>query len=404
MSTLLQINTSVNRGSTGRIAEQIAEKAIDRGWDCYTAYSNIANPSKTHLYRISNKFTVYRHGFYSRLFDTAGLGSIKATQKFISFIDEIKPDIVHLHNIHGYVLNYKILFEYLNKQNIPVVWTFHDFWAITGHCCHFISANCTKWQIECNHCPKTRGYPTSYFDFSRRNFLLKKELFTKSNLHVVAVSKWVEKLTHLSFLKNKDIRCIENGVDIESFKPLTYKGYSIPDDKYVIMGVASQWNASKGLQDYCCLSEKLSDDEIIVLVGLNVKQIKQLPKNIIGIKRTESVDELARLYSRADVITSLSYGETFGLTIIEGYACGTPAVVYDNTALPQLINEKLGHVVPTGNIRALYETLQEMKASSFKKHHSSDCIQYARNHFDKDKCFNMYVDLYEELVKEKFMI
>lgn len=400
MPTLLQINVSVNRGSTGRIAEQIAEKAINRGWNCYTAYSNLANPSKTHLYRISNTFTVYLHGLYSRLFDMAGLGSRKATLRFISFIDEIKPDIVHLHNIHDYVLNYKILFEHLSKQNIPVVWTFHDFWAITGHCSHFTGANCSKWQVECNHCPLKKDYPTSCSDFSKRNYLLKKELFTKSNIHVVAVSKWVEEMTHLSFLKDKDIRCIENGVDVVSFKSSEYKGCIIPDNKFVILGVASQWSAGKGLQDYYSLSEMLSDDEIIVLVGLNDKQLKQLPKNIVGIRRTESVDELAQIYSRADVVTSLSYAETFGLTIIEGYACGTPAIVYDNTALPSLVNENIGRVVPTGDLRALYKALQEMKMSGFKNKHSSDCIQYVRDHFDKNKCYNMYVDLYEELIEK----
>ena len=398
MYTLLQINVSVNRGSTGHIAEQIAEIAIDRGWQCYTAFSNKANPSKTIIYRIGNKFTRYHHALLSRLLDMDGLGSKKATHRLISFIDSINPDVVHLHNIHGYVLNYPILFDYLNKKAIPVVWTFHDFWAITGHCSHFVETNCTKWKMECHNCELHNCYPTSLTDFSNRNFNLKKKLFNASNLHVVAVSKWVEELTRDSFLKNKDIRCIENGIDLSHFKPTVYEGNIIPSGKYVIMGVASQWGVGKGLQDYLRLSKMLNDDEIIVLVGLNDKQLKQIPNKIIGIKRSESIDELAQLYSRADVVTSLSYAETFGLTIIEGYACGTPAVVYDNTALPQIVNDSIGRVVPTGNVDFLYKIIQQMKTSNFKVNHSNDCVQYTRDHFDKNNFYNKYVDLYEELV------
>lgn len=398
MPTLLQINTSVNRGSTGHIAEQIAEKAIAKGWKCYTAFSRSQNLSKTDTYRIGSSKTVKLHGLLARLFDMAGLGSKKATIKFIDYITSIRPDIVHLHNIHGYVLNYKLLFEYLNEHNIPVVWTFHDFWAITGHCCHFVNTNCEKWKTQCIHCPLTSSYPKSYLDFSKRNYSLKKSLFTTSNLHIVSVSKWVEEVTRLSFLKNKDIRCIENGVDVNVFKPSLYKGNAIPSDKYVIMGVASQWSDGKGLQDYYRLSESLSDDEIIVLVGLNANQMQQLPKKIIGIQRTESVQELAQLYSRADVITSLSYAETFGLTIIEAYACGTPAIVYANTALPLLITPQTGKIVPTGDVNRLYQMIQEMKISDFKIQHIPDCIVYATENFNKDKCFEKYVDLYEELL------
>lgn len=398
MPTLLQINVSVNRGSTGRIAEQIAEKAIARGWRCYTAYSNRSNPTKTTVFRIGSGGTRSVHALMARLFDMAGLGSTHATRRFISFIDDIKPDVVHLHNIHGYVLNYKILFGYLNLKRIPVVWTFHDFWAITGHCSHFVDANCSRWQVECNNCPLHMYYPTSYTDFSKRNYILKKRLFKESNLHIVAVSRWVEKITRCSFLKEKDIRCIENGVDINLFKPSKCTSYPIPKDKFIIMGVASQWNGAKGLHDYILLSEKLADNEMIVLVGLNERQLEKLPKTIMGIKRTESIEQLAQLYSCANVVTSLSYAETFGLTIIEGYACGTPAIVYDNTALPQLVNERLGLVVPTGDINALYEAIQLMKKTDFKANHYTDCIRFARERFDKDRCFNQYVDLYEEII------
>lgn len=399
MPTLLQINTSANRGSTGHIAEEIAEKAMAKGWKCYTAYSRSVNPSQTQTFRIGNARTVKWHGVLTRLFDMAGLGAQRATHGLIEYMEEIKPDVVHLHNIHGYVLNYKVLFEYLNEHQIPVVWTFHDFWAITGHCSHFVGANCERWKFECNKCPLIDNYPKSYLDFSKRNFNLKKRLFSTSNLHIVAVSKWVEELTKQSFLKGKDIRCIENGVDLNVFKHSEYYGNQIPLDKYVIMGVASQWSAGKGFDDYLKLSKLLADDEVIVLVGLQDPQLRLLPDNVVGIKRTESVEELAQLYTRADVVTSLSYAETFGLTIVEGYACGTPAIVYDNTAPPSLIKPGTGRVVPTGDVDTLYKAIQDMKTYHFKSLHSCECVNYARESFDKDKLFETYVDLYEDLLK-----
>lgn len=399
MPKLLQINVTANWGSTGKIAEQIGMCAQDHGWESYIAYNRRANESASQLIKIGTKFDMYTHALVARLFDAAGLGSWFATKRFLKKVEQIKPDVVHLHNIHGYVLNYKLLFEYLNKNHIPVVWTFHDFWAITGHCGHFVSVKCERWRTGCHDCPLHKGYPSSITDFSKRNYALKKRLFTASNLHVVAVSKWVEQLSRLSFLKDKDIRNIDNGIDLCIFKPtIDCQHPQIDNEKYVIMGVATQWGRGKGLDDYKKLSAMLSDDELIVLVGMNEDQMAQLPPNIIGIKRTSSQKELAALYTRADVVTILSRAETFGLTAVEGYACGTPAIAYDNTAPPLLITLETGRVVPTGDVETLYKTIQEMKTSDFKTQHSSDCINYARENFDKDKCFEKYIDLYNKLL------
>lgn len=400
MPKLLQINVTSNWGSTGKIAEQIGTCAQKSGWESYIAYNRRASKSSSLLIKIGSKYDMYTHAIIARLFDAAGLGSWFATKRFLKEVKRINPDVVHLHNIHGYVLNYKLLFEYLNKRDIPVVWTFHDFWAITGHCSHFVGASCERWQNGCHDCPLYKNYPSSITDFSKRNYALKKRLFTASDLHVVAVSKWVEQLTKLSFLKNKDIRNIDNGIDMSIFKPTpSYQHPSIDADKYVIIGVATQWGAGKGLNDYKKLASMLSDDELIVLVGMDENQIAQLPPKIIGIKRTSTQQELAALYSRADVVAILSQAETFGLTAIEGYACGTPAIVYDNTALPLLVRPETGRVVPTEDVETLYSTIQEFKKTKFKPQHSDDCIQYARENFDKDKCFEKYIDLYESLLR-----
>lgn len=399
MKKVLQINVTANWGSTGKIAEQIGTCAQKHGWESYIAYNRRASKSSSHLIKIGSKFDLYAHAMIARLFDATGLGSWVATKRFLKEVEQINPDIVHLHNIHGYVLNYKLLFEYLNKNNIPVVWTFHDFWAITGHCSHFVTINCDRWQSGCHDCPLHKGYPASITDYSKRNYTLKKALLTASNLHVVTVSKWVEQLSRLSFVKDKDIRNIDNGIDLSIFKPTSEYGHpQIPNGKFVIMGVATQWGSGKGLDDYKKLSTLLSEDELIVLVGMNEDQITQLPPNIIGIMRTSTQKELAALYTRANVVTILSRAETFGLTVVEGYACGTPAIVYDNTAPPLLIKPDTGSVVPTGDIEALYYTIKEMKTSQFKSLHNSDCINYAREHFDKDKLFEKYVQLYEELL------
>jgi len=402
MHKLLQINVTSNWGSTGRIAEGCNLAAMAQGWDCYVAYSRMCNPSKSKAFRIGGKFDLVIAGVEARLFDRAGLSQRRATRKLIRQIKEIKPDIIHIHNIHGYVVNYKILFEYLNHTDIKVVWTFHDFWAFTGHCGHFVAANCERWKTECFNCPLHKGYPSSLSDFSRRNYRLKKDLFVSNqNLHIVAVSDWVGNLTRQSFLKDKDIQVIPNGVDLNVFKPtegITHP--KIKDDTFVIMAVSSQWkNNGKGLPDYKAMSKMLKDDEVIVLVGVPDEVIAGLPENIIGIRRTNNQQELAALYTRADVVTSFSSAETFGLTIVEGYACGTPAVVYDNTAPPSLITPETGFVVPDKDYNAAYEAIKKIKVNG-KSSYSEACISLAREKYDKDKCYSEYVKLYEELIEK----
>jgi len=400
MPTLFQINVTSNWGSTGRIAEGCNIAAKAEGWECFIAYSRMHNPSKSKTIQVGGTFDLAIAGLEARLFDRAGLSHRLATKKLIRQIKDIHPDIIHLHNIHGYVVNYKILFEYLNQTDIKVVWTFHDFWAFTGHCGHFVEVNCQKWKTECFNCPLHKGYPSSLSDFSRRNYRLKKELFVSNqNLHIVAVSDWVGNMTRQSFLKDKDIRVIPNGVDLNVFKPT--EGFTHPkikDDTFVIMAVSSQWkNNGKGLPDYKAMSKMLKDDEVIVLVGVPDEVIAGLPENIIGIKRTNNQQELAALYTRADVVTSFSSAETFGLTIVEGYACGTPAVVYDNTAPPLLITPETGFVVPDKDYKAAYEAIQKIKVNG-KSSYSEACIALAREKYDKDKCFGEYVGLYEELI------
>lgn len=403
MKTLLQINSVVNSGSTGRIAEEIGQTAIAAGWESYIAYGRNERPSSSKLIRIGNDKNIKLHGLQTRLFDRHGLGSKDATTAFIRKVEDIKPDIVHLHNIHGYYINMEVLFLYLKKVNIPVIWTFHDCWPITGHCSYFSFVGCEKWKSQCFECPQKRGYPASYFiDRSRKNFILKKELFNSlSNLTLVPVSQWLSGILKESFLQNYPIKVINNGINTEVFKPSLSSDFRNKyglEDKFIMIGVATSWGERKGLKDYIELSKILESEFQIVLVGLNKKQIEQLPNNILGIERTDNVGELADIYSSADLVLNLSYEETFGLTTVEGFACGTPGIVYNATASPELIDVSTGIVVEQGNINKLTEAIYSIKKKG-KEYYSEACVNRAYRLYKKEDRYKEYIDLYESLLK-----
>jgi len=251
MRTLLQINSVVNSGSTGRIAEEIGQTAISQGWESYIAYGRNKRLSQSQLIKIGTDWDIKMHGLQTRLFDRHGLGSKSATQIFIKQIEAIKPDIIHLHNIHGYYLNIEVLFNFLASTQIPVLWTLHDCWPFTGHCVYFDFVGCKKWLTQCNNCPQTRTYPASFFlDRSTQNFNLKKELFTGvHNLTLVPVSQWLANLLRQSFLKNLPIQVINNGIDIETFKPVPSNNLRFKfklQSKFIIIGVANIWSERKG--------------------------------------------------------------------------------------------------------------------------------------------------------------
>lgn len=406
MPKILQINVTLNWGSTGKIAEECNHAARSLGWDTYFAFGRYSNPAQSKsIAGPSHRLNIYEHYLENKILDNEGLASRRATKLLIEKIKKIQPDIIHLHNIHDHWLNYKILFKYLNQTKIQIVWTFHDFWAITGHCAHFVIQNCNRFQTECYNCPMTKGKFLPILKRTKRNFNLKKKLFTTNkNLTIVTVSDWVSENVRHSFLKDKPIVVIPNGVNTMIFKPTPpniLKNQIIKklNDKFIIMAVSSQWKSgTKGLEDYKAMSNMLSDDEIIVLVGVPEEISRTFPNNIIGIRRTNDQYELAALYTLADVICSFSSAETFGLSIIEGYACGTPAVVYNNTAPPSLISPKTGYVVPNNDYESAYKAIQKIKAKGSSVY-SHDCISLVKEKYDKYNCFNKYIELYESLTK-----
>lgn len=401
MPKLLQINVTANWGSTGKIAEQIGLCAIKQGWDSYIAYGRYMNMSKSHLIKIGSMVDVYEHYMEHILFDNEGLASRLATKRFIKQIDELKPDIVHLHNIHDHYLNYCILFKYLNDTNIPVVWTLHDCWAFTGGCAHYTINNCYQWQSECVDCMYKRAlvHDSTHFQFNcRKNIFLKNK-----HLTLVPVSKWLEKELKKSFFRYSRIHTILNAVDVEQFKPTPSSDirvkYNIGKGEY-LLALAASWSDRKGLTDYFKLSTYIKCDLKIVLVGLSMKQQKDLPKNIIAIPRTQDINELVQLYSEASVILNLSYEETFGLTTVEGLACGTPGIVYDCTASPELITPETGIVVPAGDVIGVNHAINEI-LNKDKIKLSNACRNRAINNYNTFSCFNKYIELYNSILNEK---
>lgn len=402
MPKIFQICVEGNRGSTGIIAEGLGKTLISNGWDSYIAYGRFKRPSKSKTIRIGSKFSILFHGLITRMFDMHGFGSRIATLILVKKIKRIKPDIIHLHHIHGYYINFIVLFNFLRKEKIPVVWTFHDCWSITGHCTHFDFIKCDKWETECYKCPQINEYPKSFFwDGSKRNYHIKKRLFNSlENMTIVSVSRWLEDIVSRSFLKEIPSKVILNGIDTSLFSPKNVISKRNEfNGKFIMIGVASNWNDRKGLSDFIKLSKLISNNDVIILIGLKKSQIRKLPKNIVGISKTESQIELRDYYNLSDVFLNLSVEETFGLTTAEALACGTPGIVYNSTASPELIDSKTGIVVKKGSIQALLSAVKEVKEKG-RSYYSESCRKRAIKLFNKDIQFMEYFKLYKNILSE----
>lgn len=390
---LVQINVVCN-GSTGRIMEQIQKTAEEHGYEAYSFYGR-GKPSNNKCYKIGNLLDTLWSVFLTRVFDKHGYGCKRATKKMIKEIKKIDPDVIQLHNLHGYYLNLDILFNYLRTSNKKIFWTLHDCWSFTGHCSYFTYPKCEQWKNGCKKCIRKKDYPTSLvFDNSENNFQYKKELFTGiKNLTLITPSEWLKNLVEQSFLKEYPVVVINNGIDLENFKPThtidIYEKYNIPKDKEIILGVAAIWERRKGLEDFIKLSKKIDNNYIIVLVGLNDKQIKTLPENIIGIKRTESIEELANIYTRAKVLFNPSKEETFSLITVEAMACGLPVIAYDTSAVHELINENNGMVLEKCNIP---DVNQIIKMNDIEE---NNCIKQAQK-YSIEHMTERYLKIYEK--------
>ena len=405
MPKLLQINVTANRGSTGRIAEQIGEKVIAAGWESYIAYGRDCGKSKSQLVKIGSRLGVMWHALMTRITDKHGLYSKIATHRLIRQIERINPDIIHLHNIHGYYINYKVLFDYLQRSNVPVVWTLHDCWSMTGHCSHFDSIKCDRWQEQCYDCPLQSAYPTSLvFDSSRENYIVKKRLFSGvKNLTLVPVSNWLAGVVANSYLNGKKVIVIHNGVDINMFTPIEKPQLETKhglNGKRVILGVASPWSDKKGLSDFIKLSSHLSDDYKIVLIGLSNEQIAKMSETDIGLPRTNNALELAEWYSLADAFVNLTYEDTYPTTNLEAISCGTPVVTYRTGGSPESVTPETGRVVEQGDIEGIAKAIEELCAED-RAEMRRRCRDYAVKNFNKEDNYTAYLKLYENILKTR---
>lgn len=360
----LFINCLAGIRSTGRITADKCRELMREGHECLLAYGRgIGNCDDVPTIQIGTALDYHIHALRSRLLDDMGFGSRRATEAFLHRVREYDPDVIWLHNIHGYYIHIGLLFEYLRSCGKRILWTLHDCWSFTGHCAYFDFAGCDRWKTGCHHCPQKGVYPASLLrDNSRGNYEKKRELFTQiPNLTILTPSRWLADLVKQSFLKEYPVEVVYNTIDTKVFKP-TESDFRRSHNllgKRMVLGVAAVWDARKGMPDFLKLAQKMGGDYKIVLVGLTQKQMNGLPANILGLGRTNSARELAEIYSAADVFVNPTYEDNYPTVNLEARACGTPVISYDTGGSRETVGEG-DWLVPKGDVDALAEIIQRI--------------------------------------------
>lgn len=402
---IVQINGGA-KGSTGKIMMGIAEVARAQGHEVMCA-----SPITTTNRDAGEDCGYYRIGtFNSRRLNVAlaritgfnGCFAWFETYKLLKKIDEFKPDIIHLHNLHDSYINFPMLFSYIKKHNVPTVWTLHDCWAFTGQCPHFTIVKCDKWKAGCHNCPQYKEYPASLYDNTKKMWQLKKKWFTGvKNMTIVTPSRWLARLAQESYLKEYSIRVINNGIDLNVFKPTQSnfrERYEIPAEKHIILGVSFAWGYRKGLDCFVEMAEKLGEQYQIVLVGTDDEIDKNLPHNIISIHRTQNQKELAEVYSAADVFVMPTREENYPTVNMEAIACGTPVVTFRTGGSPEMLDDKSGIVVEANNIEATEKAIKDICEK--KRCNDEEYIVAYSKKFDMKKRFAEYIELYANVLEE----
>ncbi len=361
---VLIINVTCGTGSHGKICKDIADKYAAKGHDVKIAYGrgrDVPKSCKKYAVKIGTDLDVYLHVLYARITDRSGFASKRATRKFLRWAQHYNPNLVWLHNIHGYYINIEQLFQWIkSRPDMHVRWTLHDCWAFTGHCIHFTYAGCSKWKRGCKKCGQLREYPRSLFiDSSKKNYEDKKNLFCGiPNMNLIVPSKWLKDLVKKSYLKEYPVKVKYNYADSTVFRPgrSDFKEIYNLKEFTVILGVANVWNSRKGLSDFIKLSRMLDDSCVIVLVGLTKRQIACLPRKMIGIGKTSTQFQLADIYRGADIYVNMSREETFGLTTLEAIRCGTKTIVYDNSACREIAS-MFGGIIVQGGVKEMYREI-----------------------------------------------
>ena len=393
---VLQINSVCGYGSTGRIVTDLYDTLKQEGHDSVIAYGRGTAPEGYQTIKIDNEWDVRMHGLKARLTDREGFGSRKATKRFIEKVKTYDPDIIHLHNLHGYYINIEVLFNYLKETDKKIIWTLHDCWAFTGHCAYFDYVGCEKWKTGCEKCPQKKEYPKSLLlDHSELNYQIKKEIFTEvKNLTIVTPSYWLAGLVKESFLAEYPVEVIHNGIDLEVFKPTpsNFRERYHCENKTIVLGVANVWDGRKGLDTFVQLSKELPDKFQIVLVGLSKRQIRKLPENTIKIERTNSARELAEIYTAANMFVNPTLEDNFPTTNLEALACGTPVITYDTGGSSESLNDENGIVIEKESINKLKKKLMDLD-----KNKKNIKLTFKGN---KIICFKKYLKVYNNFNKK----
>lgn len=390
---------SVSYGSTGKVMSSIA-KAGEKDYDflmCYPKGRHNKNKLNEDCYMFGNRFAEDSHIIFGRITGLHGLFSVFSTYNLIKKIKRFDPDIIHIHNLHNCYINIPMLFGYIKKNKVSVVWTLHDCWPITGGCPHFEYSGCYKWIQGCYRCNQHKEYPKSYLPNSKVMYRLKKKWFLGvENLIITTPSVWLMNHVEKSFLNEYNTVVINNGVDCETFKPIQsdIKSYLGCNEKVIVLGVAFGWNNKKGLDVFIELSKRLPPYYQIVLVGTNKELDCILPDNIISIHKTSNQNKLAELYASADVFVNTTREEVFGLVNIEALACGTPVITFNSGGSPECIDESCGVVVEKDNIEELEKAIRNVVKD---KNYHNECRNRALLYQEKDK-YKQYLDLYDSLI------
>lgn len=395
---LVQINTVCNN-STGKIMADIQRQADKEGYETISFVGRRKVFKDLRCEKYGSGISFWIHVAINTVFDRQGYGSCLATRRLVKRLRQEQPDIIHLHNLHGYYLNLPILFAYLaNEFEGKIFWTFHDCWPFTGHCAYFSAKECDKWKKGCYCCPSKKEYPISLLlDSSKRNYCDKRKMFSSlKNLTILTPSEWMAGLIKESFFQKYPVEVVNNGIDLSVFsyrhpQEEIYEKYHIDKERKILLGVANIWDLRKGLNDFLAIAEILPEEYQIVLVGLSDRQIKKIPANIIGIKRTEKVEELVEVYSMAHVFINPSLEESFSLVTVEAMACGTPVIVLDTSAVKELVDEENGIVLNTHQVEDYLKAVKELEAKKISRDH---VMQTARQ-YDVKKMTNRVIQLYE---------
>ena len=393
-----------NYGSTGKIAYGISEKAKENNIDYYVAYPmrKIGGQERENDIFITKKW-VWNSLYckFAKYTSLTGCYSHLHTFLFLRKLDEIKPDIMHLHNLHNSYINISMLFRYIKKNSIKVVWTLHDCWAFTGHCPYFTMVKCNKWKEECGNCAQLNIYPEITYDNTKWMLKKKKAWFSGvRNMIIVSPSRWLANLAEESFLNQYDIRVINNGIDLNMFKPIESnfrQEHGIRDEEYMLLGVSFGWGKRKGLDVFVELADSLSEKFKIVLVGTDELSEKNLPDNIITIRTTQNQKELAEIYTAADLFINPTREDNFPTVNIESLACGTPIVSFKTGGSTEIFDETCGVSVDVNDVEGLKRIIIDL--CNNKPFSREQCINRAKM-FDVKAKFTEYVDLYREVCRD----